>query len=223
MIEPLLEWLTSIAHTISLEGFVIVGSFLEEIVAPIPSPFVMTQAAVLAKVQNYNVFNLAVIILLASFVKTISSYLVYFITDKAEDVVIGKYGKYFGVSHKQIEKIGSFLTKSWWDDVLLFLSRAIPLVPTSLVTIAAGVIKYNVRSFLLMTFLGMIVRNLFYLWVGYFGWTYINQWKDQFVNSPLFLIAGVIALGVFVVGVYKAKDKLWDKIMESKEPKKEEK
>jgi membrane protein DedA with SNARE-associated domain len=214
MIENLLQWLTNLSTAISLEFFVLLGSFLEEIIAPIPSPFVMTQAAILAKVQNYSMFNLAVIVVIAALAKTASSYLLYFITDKAEDIVIGKFGKYFGVSHTEIEKIGKWLTNSWWDDVLLFLARALPFVPTSLVTVAAGVIKYDLKSFLLMTFLGSVVRNIFYLWVGYYGVTYFDTWKDAVLNSPITLIIGILVVVAGLYAALKLKDKLWNSIMD---------
>lgn len=216
LISALLDWLNIIATSISLEVFVLLGAFLEEIVAPIPSPFVMTQAAVLAKVQEYSLFQLMILVLLASAAKTFSSYLLYFFTDKAEDLVLGKFGKYFGVSHAQVEKLGAFLSQSWWDDVLLFLSRALPFVPTSLVTVAAGAIKYNVRSFLLMTFCGSLVRNTFYLWVGYFGWTYFNHLLDEFLHSPVVVAVVIGAVVLLVFGVLKAKNSLWDRLMNAR-------
>ena len=44
--------------------------------------------------------------------------------------LIGKIGKYVGLSHKLIEQIGSFLTGTWVDDFLMVLARALPFVPT---------------------------------------------------------------------------------------------
>lgn len=211
--EPLLQWLTNLATHVSVEFFVVIAGFLEEIIAPIPSPFVMTTAAVIAKAQQLSPLHVAFIVLLATVAKTASSYLIYFIVDKAEDVVVGRYGKFFGVSHEGIERIGKMLNKSWWDDVLLFFARAIPLVPTSVVTVVAGVIKYNPRSFILMTFLGGIVRNLFYLWIAYFGLNIIDSIVDHFAQNPALLVVLFIIGLAGLVFLFRAKDALWEKFI----------
>jgi membrane protein DedA with SNARE-associated domain len=214
-IAPLLVWIESLATSVSLEFFVVVGAFLEELLAPIPSPFVMTTAAVLAQVQGYTWVHLAFLVLIASLAKTFSSYLVYVAADKAEDVIIGKFGRYFGISHKHIEKIGGFLTKTWLDDVLLLIARALPIVPTFPISVGAGVIKYNVRSYVLWTFVGTVIRNIFYLWIAYFGWSQFRSLQDELWNHPLWLAIGVIFLLVFVIFLLRAKETVWEKILNS--------
>lgn len=213
LITQLLDWLQSLATGISLEVFVFVGAFLEEIIAPIPSPFVMTNAAALSKVQAYSWLQIGILIVLAAIAKTASSAILYVVVDKAEDVVLGKFGKYVGVTHKQIEKIGSFLSESWWDDVLLLLARALPFVPTSLVTVAAGAIRYKFSSFVIMTFLGTILRNLFYFWVGYFGWSYVQRIWDEFSHHPLGILSIIVGIGIAIYAALKVKDLLWSKVM----------
>lgn len=213
LIAPLLNWLNSLATTLNPEIFVIAGAFLEEIIAPIPSPFVMTTVAVIAQSQGFNFLKITWLIILASAAKTASGYLIYVIVDKAEDVIVGKYGRYFGVNHKNLEKIGSMLNNSWWDDVLLLVARAIPIIPSSLITVAAGVIKYNVISFLTMTFLGTIIRNAFYFVVGYYGWEYIESIKNQFIYNPKLLIIISISSIVLILLLMKLKDILWEKML----------
>lgn len=210
---PLMSWLASLATSVSLEFFVVVGAFLEELIAPIPSPFVMTTAAVLAQVQNYNVAQIGFLVLLASVAKTLSSYAVYVVSDKAEDIVIGKFGRYFGISHKHIESLGKLLTKTWLDDVLLFLARALPFVPTFPISVGAGVIKYNVRSYVAMTLLGTVIRNLFYVWIAYFGWHQFQAMQDQLWNNPLWLAIGVIVGLILVIAIMRTKDTVWDRFM----------
>lgn len=211
---PFILWIESIATNVSLEAFVVVGAFLEELLAPIPSPFVMTTAAVLAQVQGYSVLQLGFLVAIASVAKTTSCYCVYVVSDKAEDIVIGRYGKYFGISHKHVERLGRLLTKTWFDDVLLFLSRAIPVVPTFPISVGAGVIKYSVRGFLVATFLGTVVRNVFYLWIAYFGWSHFQSLRDQLWNHPVWLVSGGVLLVVILVVVLKAKDSLWETFLE---------
>lgn len=213
LFAPLLTWLESLATTVSLEFFTVFGAFLEELIAPIPSPFVMTTAAVLAQVQNYTLSHLVFLILLASVAKTASSYAVYVIADKAEDIIIGKYGRYFGISHKHIESLGRLLTKTWFDDVLLFFARALPFIPTFPISVGCGVIKYSVRSYILMTFFGTVIRNIFYVWIAYFGWTQFQALRDQLWNNPLWLAIGVIVGLVMIIALMRAKETIWERLM----------
>lgn len=213
LLAPLMTWLESLATSVSLEFFVVVGAFLEELLAPIPSPFVMTTAAVLAQVQNYSWVQLGFLILLATLAKTASTYAVYVISDKAEDIMIGKFGKYFGLTHSHIESLGRLLTKTWFDDVLLFLARALPFVPTFPISVGAGVIKYSVRSYISMTFLGTFVRNIFYVWIAYFGYSQFQAMRAQLWNNPLWLAIGVIVGLVLIIAIMRAKDSLWDRFM----------
>lgn len=213
LVAPILNFLESLATSVSLEAFVVIGAFLEELLAPIPSPFVMTTAAVLAQVQGYNVFQLGILVVFAAVAKTASSYVVYVVADKAEDVIIGKFGKYFGISHRHIERIGKMLTGSWWDDVLLFFARAIPIVPTFPVSVGAGVIKYSVRSYVLMTFLGTAVRSIFYLWIAYFGWTQFQALRFQLWEHPVWLVLGVLVGAVLLVLILRTKETIWERFL----------
>lgn len=214
-LEPLLAFLESLATSISLEFFVVVGAFLEEIIAPIPSPFVMSTAAVLAQVQNYSLVQLAFIVLLASVAKTASSYLVYFAADKFGDVMITYFGKFFGINHSHITKLTKVLTDSKWDEVLLFLARAIPIVPTFPVSVVAGAMKYPVRSYLTATFFGIFLRNCFYLWVAYVGWEQIQIIYAKLLDQPIWIVVGGVALvGAFLI-LLKGKDVVWEKYLKS--------
>lgn len=216
MFESILAWLEQLSRTISLELFVVVGAFLEEIIAPIPSPFVMTIAAVLAQEQAYGFAALAWIIVLGAIAKTFSTYIVYVVSDKAEDIVVARFGKYVGLDHSQIEKIGRFFKGTWWDDVLLFLARAIPIIPTFPVSVAAGVIKYHVRGYLLATFLGSIVRNIFYLWIGYFGYEQLHQMWNAFQDNPIMLGVCVVMILLAIYAALKLKDYTYEAALNSK-------
>jgi len=222
IVDQIISWLEYLSKTINLEFFVIIGSFLEEIIAPIPSPFVMTTAAALAKAQNFVFLQLVTVVLVSSVAKTLSSCVIYLAADKLEDLVIGKFGKYIGVSHKLIEQIGAFLTGTWIDNFLLIIARALPFIPTSLVSVGAGVIKYDIKAFALMTFFGVIIRNSFYLGVGYFGWTQLDNIWQQIKGNPIFIGLLGIAL-IFVVWLlFKLKDYLFDKFINLKEQSKKE-
>ncbi len=212
-VDAITTWLEKLALSIRLEYFVVLGSILEEIIVPIPSPFVMTTAAFVAKAQNLDLWQVSSVCVAAALAKVFMSWFFYVITDKAEDIIVGKFGKYIGITHRNVEKIGIMLTGKWWNDVVLFLLRAIPIFPTSLVTIAAGVIKYPVKPFLVVTFIGTLVRNYFYVWVGYFGYDQFNKYFSYFKENVWTLIGFCLLLVGFVFGLMKLKDRLFEKVI----------
>ena len=157
------------ATMVPLPWFAIIGSFIEEVIAPIPSALVMTVAGTLAATSAKAWWYIIFLAIIGSVSKTVGSWLVYVLSDKAEDVLIRKIGWIFGLSHQNVENAGKYFNKGLRDDVVLFLLRAIPFMPTAPVSIGSGIIKINIRTFLVSTFFGNIVRNLFYLYVGYTG------------------------------------------------------
>lgn len=167
IIQPVINLLHYISGILPLPWFTFLGAFIEEVIAPVPSPLVMTLAGSMAASQNSPWTYLLLLALFGSIGKTIGSYLIYVISDKGEDFVLNKLGKFLGVSHKEVETIGKHLNKGWRDEVVLFLLRAVPIMPTAPVSIVCGLIKINLRTYLTSTFLGTLVRNIFYLYLGF--------------------------------------------------------
>ncbi len=167
MIESALNGLENLAQAVPLPLFVLLGSLTEEIIAFIPSPFVLTLAGSLAAAQNSSLAYLVLLALAAAAAKTVGGYLFYVVADKAEDVVMAKSKRLFGFSHKSIEAIGKRLEKSSRDEVAIFLLRATPLIPSAPVSIVAGILKLQLKSYLLASFAGLFMRSLFFLYLGY--------------------------------------------------------
>ncbi len=167
--DVLLQTLTAWSQKVPLEIFTLLGAFTEEVIAPIPSPFVMTLAGSLAEAQHGTWVILLWLAVVGAFGKTVGSWIIYWLVDKAEDVVIGRFGKFFGISHKDLESVGEYFSKGGKDDLLLLVVRCIPVMPSSPVSAACGLVKVPMKTFLWTTFVGSIVRNLFFLALGFYG------------------------------------------------------
>jgi membrane protein DedA with SNARE-associated domain len=216
IVDQIISWLEYLSQTININFFVVIGAFLEEIIAPIPSPFVMTTAAVIAKAQQFTMVQLITVVIVASIAKTMSSCLFYLVANKLGDLIIDKFGKFIGLSHKLIDQMNAFLTGTWVDDFLIVVARALPFIPTSLVSAGAGIIKYDIKSFALMTFFGIIIRDALYLWVGYFGWTQLENIWQQIKGNQFFIVLLGLVL-IFVIWLlFKLKDYLFDKFINLK-------
>lgn len=169
---------------------------IEEIIAPIPSPLVMTLAGSIAAKHTQSYVYLLFIAVTGAIGKTFASYLLYVIADRFEDLVLKKFGKFFGVSHKEVERIGKHLNKGWKDDILIIILRAVPIIPSAPVSIVSGLIKMNLRTFITSTWIGTVLRNFIYLTIGFTG---VNATESLIVKMEDFEIIGYLILIVFVL------------------------
>ena len=166
LLTPAIDLLHRMSTSVPLPIFITVGAALEEIIAPIPSPLVMTLAGSLSASAAQPLSYLFYLAIIGSLAKTAASYVVYVISDKAEDVVLTKFGRFLGVSHKEVEKFGAQLSGGWTDNLVMLALRAIPIIPTAPVSIIAGLLKLDVTTFLWTTANGYAFRNYFYLYLG---------------------------------------------------------
>ncbi len=81
------------------------------------------------------------VILAATTGKVLGYWGIYTIADKLEDLFMKTFGKKIGVSHEQIEKIGSLFSGTRRDEWFIFIVRFLPVLPSAPITITAGVIK----------------------------------------------------------------------------------
>ena len=209
MLTNFVDWvltlLEALAAQVPLEVFTLIGSFVEELIAPIPSPIIMTMAGTIAQAQNRALMYLLVVAVLSAFAKTLAGWILYVLADKAEDFLMRHFGKFFGISHDEIEKIGAYISGGWKDDVVLFLLRSIPVMPSSPISITCGAIKLNLKTFLYTTFFGSIIRSSFYLYLGFTGLDAARSLLEGMDNlETLFKVVFVLVLGLAIVwGYYK--------------------
>lgn len=199
----LTELILQFAKMVPVELFVFFGSILEEIVAPIPSPLIMTTAGLVAETQGYKLAGLLFLALIGALGKTVASIVIYKIADKAEDILTSRFGRMLGISHKHIEALGSYLSGSRWDDVLLAASRAIPVMPTFVVSFAAGAIKYDLKSFLVASFIGLFIRNVLFLAAGSLGASHIADFVALVEDYQYIGLAGAVFVGVIAIIIAK--------------------
>lgn len=200
MVETVTEYLLTWARVVPLELFTFAGSFIEEVLAPIPSPIVMTVTGSIAAAQEKPMAYLIVLSLIGAAGKTIGAVIVYAVADKAEDLIFGKLGKYLGVSHAEVETFGKRIKGTWKDYVLLFFLRALPIMSSAVVSVGAGVIKVPMRVYLPTTILGTIIRDFFYLYVGFTGIETLQRMVNGFESIEGMIEAAVAVAIVLVFG-----------------------
>ena len=198
MFHQLEVWLLSFADTLPLPLFAALASFAEEIIAPIPSGPVMLVTGSIASIQGYTLPLLAFLAVVAATGKLLGSLVVYFIADKAEDVITVRFAKFLGITHAQIEAFGKRLGNGWKDYAALTLLRSLPFVPSAVVSFGAGVLKVPLRPFIFATIVGSIVRDFTFLYFGYIGFgaaeellARFSSWEDLFIGALAVLLFGL--------------------------------
>ncbi len=192
--------LTSLLQMLPLEVFAFVASFVEEVLAPIPSPTVMILTGSAASVQMYPVYGLIILAIIAALGKTLGAILVYTIANKGEDIVLTKYSRFFPITHEEIENFGTKLSGGVRDYVVLTLLRAFPFMPSVVISVGSGILKINMRLFVISTFIGTIVRDSIYLYFGYVGTGILGEIISKSSSLETTIEFLVIAFVIILLG-----------------------
>jgi membrane protein DedA with SNARE-associated domain len=150
---------------------VFIGVMIEQIIVPIPSPLIVMGAGAILILPGISIPNaflqiLWVIVLPGSLASTLGSYIGYMISFYGGKALVLRFQRFLDVDWDQIERLEKRFQgrKEAWS---IFLSRAIPVFPISLVSIFAGLLRIPIKPFTVYTFLGSIFRCFF---LGFFGW-----------------------------------------------------
>lgn len=207
MFSTLETLLLSYATTLSLPTFVFIASIIEEIVAPIPSPTVMLLAGSFARVQEQTLLMLIPLALIGALGKTLGGLVVYLISDRAEDVVMRRFGHFFNVSHEDVEHFGKRLGKGKRDYAFLTMLRALPFIPSVILSVGSGILKIPLPLFIFSTFFGTIIRDGFYLYAGYVGTVVLSKFiaESTHIETYIEIIGAVVILYFLVRHIYRRK------------------
>jgi membrane protein DedA with SNARE-associated domain len=192
----------SLAQTLPLELFVIIVSFLEEVIAPIPSPSVMVIAGSFGLVQGYSYVGLALLVFLASIGKTLGGLTMYWIASKLKDVGLTFFGKFIDVTQDDIDRFGSKFTGSPRDYFIYIFFRSVPIIPSILLSFGSGIIRLPLRLFIVGTFVGTLVRDTFYIVVGYAGTDVLMRYLASTAQAESLMQLLIVGFfGVFLLSV----------------------
>jgi len=163
------HFLISYASHVHLAIFAPLVSFFDEILPIIPSPSIMITTGAIASLQHYNYYGLLMLAIIGAVGKTLGSTILYFIVDKVEDLLAGKISKFFGITPEQIKSFGARLSQNWKDYIILTVLRALPFMPSSLLSVGCGLLKVRLKLFLISSFIGSIIRDFIYIYLGFNG------------------------------------------------------
>src|SRR4030043_1808301 len=170
LISEITQWIMELMRAYG-QLAVFVGVIIEQIIVPIPSPLIMMGAGAILIPPGISIPHaflqiLWTIVLPGSIASTLGSYIGYMISFYGGKALVIRFQRFLDVDWGQIERLEKRF-QGRKEALMLFLARAIPVFPISLVSIFAGLLRVPIKAFTLYTFLGSIFRCLF---LGFVGW-----------------------------------------------------
>lgn len=170
MISGITQWILELMRAHG-QLSVFIGVMIEQVIVPIPSPMIIMGAGAILISPELSILDgflqiLWLIVLPGTIASTLGSYIGYTISYYGGKALVIRFQRFLDVDWNQIERLEKRFQgkKEAWS---LFLARAIPVFPISLVSIFSGLFRIPIRPFTLYTFLGSIFRCLF---LGFVGW-----------------------------------------------------
>ena len=150
---------------------VFAGVIIESVIVPIPSPLIIMGAGFILIGSELNFFQalmpiLVQIVLPGTIASTLGAYIGYAIGFYGGKPMVDRWEKFLGFSWRDVENLEKRF-RSGQVNLSIFLLRALPIFPLSVISAAAGLLRLPLTQFSLWTFYGTIPRCLL---LGYLGW-----------------------------------------------------
>ncbi len=177
---------------------------LEELIFILPSAIVFLAAGFFLIPENIG-FSAA---LAQAFLKiglpagagvAIGSLFIYGLVYWGGKPIFQKYGRYIGLTWDEIERAAARFTSGYYDDLLLFLLRALPIFPISVVSAASGLVRIPWKKFMFYTFLGAFVRAG---GAALIGWRVGKEYKLYAAQFELVEKYGLVILIILGAAIY---------------------
>lgn len=215
MIEHLVATIIAWVHALGFLG-VFYGSLLEEFFYIIPSSIVQRSAGALLLGGTHFSWLLVVKTMLliglpAAVGVVIGSLPYYALGYFGGKPAIEKWGRWLGISWQGVEELDRRLAKNWLDDLIFIGLRALPILPSVLLSFGPGVLRLSLRTYLIGSLIGTFIRASV---MGFIGALLGSQAdsiarvvdKAQNVGLIFLGISGVVGVWFWWKGKKKNKD-----------------
>ena len=204
----LIHSLISASDTLTVFWFSLLTTFIDSVIAIIPSSLMLIAAGFFAIDPNHT-FNAALwdvvikIALPGAIGYTAGAWLVYIIFYWGGKKIIKKYGHYFKLNWEKVSKAQKYFGVGTKDETALFMSRALPIWPIEIVSIFCGVIRMPWQTFLTWSFLGFFFRTIIFGMAGWgFGEAY-ESFAEELVTMQTY--GTIVIVVVMIIFFYYAK------------------
>ena len=186
-------------YVINLMGnFGYLGMFiamvLEAIVIIIPSELILAMGGILAANGKFSLVGAVLVGLLGS---VFCAAIIYIMGYYGGRPFIKKYGKYFFMKEKDIEKSDKWFEKYGMKAALI--GRFFPIVRT-LISLPIGISKLNFKKFLIYTTIGSIPWTLLFVLSGFYlgnNYTKVANFVQLFKIPVIILICIIFVMYIY--------------------------
>jgi len=192
-----------IISNVSLAVFV--GCILEQIIVPIPASLIVLSSTFLVmQGATFSIMALGTLIMKivipASLGITVGSLVYYILAYKLGTPFIERTSKYLGVSVEDVEKVGEHINESRYDDVFIFIARCLPIIPAIAINLFCGLIRYDIKKYLVTTFFGSAVQILGWGLLAWFSGNIYHalEAKVSFLGNVVLVIIVLVVVGFII-------------------------
>ncbi len=189
---------------------VVVGVLIESIIVPIPSPLIIMGAGAILIDPGLG-WGGALgpiclkIVIPGALASTVGSYFAYGIAYWGGKPMIDRFSSFLGFDWDEIQGMEKRLEGRVAP--MIFLLRAAPIVPLSLISAAAGVLRLPVMLFSLWTLLGSIPRCMLLAYLGYLTRDTYEGLAGRINHMESLVSAGIVAVSMALILWLRARMK----------------
>ena len=159
IIISIVNWIQQVITSMGVWGVALLMA-IESCNIPLPSEAILPFAGYLVTKGIFNIHQAAIFGAIGCLIGSIPSYYLGYFGGRK---FIEKYGKYFLISHHDLETADKWVDK--YGDWSFFICRMLPVVRT-FISLPAGILKAKKRFFFTFTFLGSLIWSYFLVYVG---------------------------------------------------------
>ena len=159
ILVALVSWIESVITQMGAWGVALLMA-IESCNIPLPSEAILPFAGYLVTKGVFSIHTAAFFGAIGCVLGSIPSYYLGYFGGRK---FIEKYGKYFLISHHDLEVADKWVDK--YGDWSFFICRMLPVVRT-FISLPAGILKARKRTFFLFTFVGSLIWSYLLVWVG---------------------------------------------------------
>ena len=163
-LQVLIQWISDLLSEYLFAG-VFIAALIETIIPPIPTMAVFPTAGFIASQNGLSVIEAVFLGIIGGLGASIGSTVIYLIALKLGRSALLRYLNKVKVSEKKLEKVERWFEK-YGDKAVLF-GRMIPVF-REMISVPAGLLKMNVKKFLVYTILGSCGWGITMVLIGYF-------------------------------------------------------
>lgn len=209
MIAGATQWILALLHTHGAAA-VFIGVMIESVIVPIPSPLVIMGAGAILIEPGLPAAAalaamLAKIVLPGAIASTLGAFFAYGLAYCGGKPLIDRCASFLGFNWADVEAMDRRLAGK--AGAALFTLRALPVVPLSLISAAAGVMRLPLRTFAVWTFLGSLPRCLLLGGLGYLSRGAYEGMAGRINAVESLLSAAIVAGAIAAILFFRARAK----------------